>query len=81
MIDRNFGNVSAGVLFSIVAYQRKQWYNIFKLHKSNKNFPWEGWEIEKCKNTQASAWYNITHKVSCNMSEIQCKPKRNREEC
>ena len=25
MIDGNFGNVSAGVLFSKVAYQRKRW--------------------------------------------------------
>ena len=25
--DRNFGNVSAGVLFSKVAYRRKQWLN------------------------------------------------------
>ena len=25
MTDGNFGNVSAGVLFSKVAYQRKQW--------------------------------------------------------
>ena len=28
MIDRNFGNVIAGVLFSKVAYQRKRWLTL-----------------------------------------------------
>ena len=36
MIDGNFGNVSAGVLFSKVAYQRK---TVVKLNKQMKHAP------------------------------------------
>ena len=33
--DGNFGNVSAGVLFSKVAYQRKQWSDSAKIRRKN----------------------------------------------